>query len=359
MGSMVSEEGPDVRGVARIIATVTLSLGAGIVALDATVGLAGIDRQLIARSMFLQEADLPVHRVSDDGFLHYELAPGSQFENRGPDGVGPLYAVHIDAFGAREPTHPEAKSPGTFRVLCFGGSTMYGAGINDEQTIPARLEAHLNQTDTDSAVVRFDVWNFGTSAYTLGQAAHLAEKKLSELNPDLILVQHHNVGRRPFLGTSDMRVAGRPAELEHPDVGFFLEQLPVPQTVSFEWHRDGLVYSALYRSLIALSPHVIGMTPDWQCERCNELSASKARSLSSEAEARGIPVVYVAIPADHGVPPRAIFPELSAARLIDLYQPGREAAFYEVHPPPAILDEYAQLLASELRQRQLLSATKR
>jgi hypothetical protein len=346
----------------RTLAALALSLGVGVVAvgcLEAAVGLAGIDRRLVARSLFLQAADLPVHRVSDDPFLHYDLAPGSRFENAGPHGV--LYSVNVDEFGARQPTHSRVKSPGTFRILCFGGSTMYGAGIDDGQTIPARLEAHLNRDPgaADPPPVRFEAWNFGTSAYTLGQATHLAEKKLSELDPDVILVQHHNVGRRPFLGTPDMRVAGQPPELDHPDVDFFLEQFPVPSMVPMAWHGYAVAHSALYRSLIALSPHLAGMTPDWECDRCNQISAAKARALSREAEARGVPVVYVAIPADRGVPPRAIFRELSATRLIDLYQPGREADFYEVHPPPAILDEYAQVLAKELRQRGLLSARDR
>jgi hypothetical protein len=337
-----------------------LSLGgaaAGVLLLEVVVRLAGIEGMMIRRSVFLQQADINVHRVSSDPFLHYELAPQAHMDATAP-GNRP-YTVNIDPLGARHPAHPRAKSPGTFRILCFGGSTMYGAAVNDEQTIPALLEKRLNRDSRvqDGELRRFEVWNFGTSAYTLGQATHLAKIKLSELAPDLILVQHHNIGRRPFLATRDSRVADEPAELQHPGVEFFLEQFPVPDAMPIGWHQDALRYSALYRSLTALSPYLFKLQ-NWPCDACNEISAAEARALSLDSEARGIPVVYVMIPADQGVAvPAHIFPELPPARFIELYRPGREAQFYDVHPPASVLDEYAALVAATLRERGLLPAT--
>jgi hypothetical protein len=67
----------------------------------------------------------------------------------------------------------------------------------------------------------------------------------------------------------------------------------------------------------------------------------------------------VAIPADAHVQPADTFPELAAERFIHLYRPGREPQFYEVHPPPYVLDEYAAILADELEKRGLLTAHRR
>jgi hypothetical protein len=234
---------------------------------------------------------------------------------------------------------------------------MYGAGVDDEQTIPAALEARLNaDADTSGAPRRFEAWNFGTSAYTLGQATHLARSKLLELEPDLILVQHHNTGRRPFLGTADRTVADGPPELNDLGVDFFLEQLRIPESLSIELHRDALSRSALYRSLIAASTRLLETRGDWHCDRCNEISSGEAHALWSEGERRGVPVFFVAIPADHGVRPDEMFPGLPDERFIDLYRAGREPQFYEVHPPAALLAEYAGMLADTLRERGLLAS---
>jgi hypothetical protein len=338
----------------RLIIAPVLLLGAVCVALlllETAVRLPGVERRIIASALYLQSTDLPIHRVSSDPFLHYELAPDTRFDSGS-------YTVTIDAFGARRPTHAKDKPQGTFRILCLGGSTMYGAGVDDEQTIPAFLEARLNASGTalGGAPRRFEAWNFGTSAYTLGQASHLARRKALELDADLVVVQHHNLGRRPFLGTFDARVAGEPPALDHLDLDFFLEQLPIPESVSIGLHRDALSRSALYRSLIAASARLLETHGDWHCDRCNEISADEARALWSGSESRGVPVVFVAIPADRGVRPEAIFPGLPVESFIDLYRPGRPQPFYEVHPPPAVLDEYAGMLADTLRERDLLTS---
>ncbi len=329
---------------------VLAAAGATVLLLEAVVRLSGIDRPLIARALYLQVTDVPVHRISADPFLHYELAPNARSD-------GGQHTVTIDAFGARHPTHPKDKPHGVVRILCFGGSTMYGAGVDDGQTIPAALEARLNAAARDAAAPRgFEAWNFGTSAYTLGQAAHLARTKLDELDPDLILVQHHNVGRRPYLGTREWRLVAEPPELAHPDVDFLLEQLPAPRWIAIDLQRDALSHSAAYRALLAAITPLVETRGDWHCDRCDAISAGEARALSREGEGRGVPVVFIAIPADHGVTPDAIFPELPADRFVDLHRPGRKPNFYEVHPPPAMLDEYARILADALRERGLLGA---
>jgi hypothetical protein len=62
-----------------------------------------------------------------------------------------------------------------------------------------------------------------------------------------------------------------------------------------------------------------------------------------------VTVLFVAIPAvGGGVTPTAVAEGLAPAQLLDLHQRGREAAFYEVHPPAAHLREFAAQIAARL-----------
>ena len=320
-----------------------------LIAIEVVIRFTGLDHRFVVRAVYFQGADLPVHRVSADPFLHYELKPGAHYEGSFPN--RPYYEVTIDAFGARFPTHAEAKAPGTFRVLAVGGSTLYGATVDDDETIPAALERRLRAgTRTDGATPRFEVWNFGTSAYTLGQATHLARQKLADLNPDLILVQHHNRGRRGFLMPDDRRIDSVPPAQLAADPYLYAEQFQPVSVLPPAVHQALLAHWATYRATAAAAQSYFRVR--WNCDFCDRLSADEARLLDREAAARHVPVVYFAIPAERGAwGPDRVYPELPASRYIDLYRPDRDESFYEVHPPAPILDEYAALLLEELRAR--------
>jgi hypothetical protein len=324
-------------------AAVLLTLGVGEILARAT----RIDQKLITPTLFFQGADLPIHRVSSDPVLHYELAPNARYEGQFD---GRRYSVSIDEHGARHPTHPAAKGPGVFRILCSGASTVYGAAVDDHQTIPAQLERRLNAAAP--AGMHYEVWNFGTSGYTVGQVAHLARVRRAAVDPDLILVQLPRSGPRAFL----MPPGGA---LDYPwaeiiaDPPFFEEQIEfwpwLPKPVALPLLRR----SAFARAAIAVLP---GFQPPAACERCAAIDGAETRALSQEAEAGGVPVVYYSIPAWRGLPrPQDVFAELPAHRFIDLYRPNREDDFYEIHPPPATLDELAGLLAQALNDLGLLT----
>ncbi len=326
----------------------------------------------MVREIFFQGADLSVHQISQDSLLHYELKPSSEFEGFNPFSHPPrTYRVSIDENGARRPGHAAVKPPGTFRILAFGGSTLYGGSVNDPDTLPAALERRLNSSElaqrsdpkgsgpaegsltqpTPAAGLRFEVWNFGVSAYTLGQAAHLARQKLPVLSPDLILVQHHNRGCWPFLMPDGYQPETYPPDLLTADPNFYQEYFSPPKRIPEGVHGFLMKHCATYRCLIvATAKH----------PACNEalaerLSADEARLLSREAERRRVPVVYLAIPADQQRLLRTtIFPELSDDRFVDLFEPDREPDFYDVHPRPDILDEFARLLVNQLRAHHLL-----
>lgn len=320
-----------------------------------------IDQRLLTASLFFQGADVEVQRISADPALHYELAPGTSCDcSIG----GPPYRVTIDEHGARYPTHPLAKAPGVYRIMCVGGSTVYGGAVDDAQTIPAALERQLNAGT--AAQRHYEAWNLGTSAYMLRQAARLARTRLEDVRPDLVLVQLFNNGRRAFLmpPSHDALDYDWHALLADPD--FFTEQFAFPWWLPSRLSEPLARRSALARAAIAVVP---GFGPNLRCDWCEQRDQDAARALSSAAEARGIPVVYYAIPATRCAPDGtpephrpspgtdSVYPGLDAGRFVDLFQANREPAFYKVHPPPPILEEYARLLIAELRARGLLEPT--
>ncbi len=329
-----------------VVAAISLLLV--LAAVEAWLRVTGIDARLLIRGLAFNAADPPAHRVSQDPFLHYELKPNSRNLLRFAD--RPEYTVTIDEHGARFPTHPLDKQPGTFRILGFGGSTLYGATVNDEDTIAAALERRLNQQALPG--VHFEVWNFGTSMYTLGQATHLALGKMRTLDPDMLLVQHHNRGRRGWLIPEDGLPSSMPIATVRADPYFWHEQYLPPHHLLEGIHPGLMKYVASYRSAVAiLRPPPLMNEPEFG----ERLSAGKAKLLYDEAGKLGVRLFFFSMPAGHGFSGReTIFRDLPEARYIDLFRSGREPQFYEMHPPAVFLDQFAAILLEELNARRAL-----
>lgn len=341
-----------IRVASAKLVLVLLGLALGFAIVEVAARALHLDDRIMAASLFyVMGDDFSAHRTSSDPFLHYELNPDSHTTLQDP--AGRTSAVNIDGFGARLPTHAGTKTPGTFRILCFGGSTLFGANVDDDETMPAALERKLNQARGGTVGRRFEVWNFGTSAYNLAQATHLARTKLTSLEPDLILVQIHNSFPRPFF----LHFGGDPAEvmrtMERTDRYLLDEQFPVPAWIVPTIHRLAIRHSAVYRAAMGAYRRFDRSQPAFS----KRLAEDEARGLVREAATRQVVVVFVAIPTDHGRlgAESGVYPELPAGQLVDLNRPGREPEFYEVHPPAKILDEYAGLLVDELLARGLLS----
>ena len=333
-------------GVSARLALVLLGLSLGFVTFELAARQFELDARLMAPSLFfLTGGAFSEHRTSSDAFLHYELNPDSHTTWQSP--AGRPYAVNIDRFGARLPAHPGPKAPGVFRILCFGGSTLFGANVNDEETIPAAMERHLKRTGR-----QVEVWNFGTSAYNLAQAAHLARREVTILEPDLIVVQILNRFPRPFYLPFPPESVDVIRAFAQSDPYFFDEQFPAPPWVAVAVHRFAMRHLAAYRVVMGVYRRFERPPSAFS----DQLGGEEARALVGEAGARNVAVVFVAVPAAHGLlsPDSGVYQGLPARQFIDLNQPDHEPEFYDAHPPARILDEYALLLAKELSNRGLL-----
>jgi hypothetical protein len=169
-----------------------LSAGAALAALallEALLRATDLDFKIAGPLLYYQGVLTGIQRASDDAELMYELRPGAAEE--------PVRGLKftVDEHGFRASPHRREKAPGVFRVFCFGGSNTFGASVTDHETYPAFLEKELSARLSRPV----EVWNAGVAAYELRQNVRSAERVALEFEPDLLIFEHHNRFRRPFL----------------------------------------------------------------------------------------------------------------------------------------------------------------
>ncbi|MEO1666406.1 MAG: SGNH/GDSL hydrolase family protein [Chloroflexota bacterium] len=92
--------------------------------------------------------------------------------------------VNVDERGLRVTPGAQCNSPDTYRVFMFGGSTVWGTGSPDAQTIPAYLQQGLSER-IDGPVC---VVNYGESAYVSTQETIALLLELQTGNfPDMVI----------------------------------------------------------------------------------------------------------------------------------------------------------------------------
>jgi lysophospholipase L1-like esterase len=93
-------------------------------------------------------------------------------------------ATSHNSLGLRGKEVSHKKGTGVYRIICFGGSTTYGWGIEDDNnTYPAQLETELQKRSKR----RVEVLNAGVSGYTSYESLAQLMFKLFAFEPDLLL----------------------------------------------------------------------------------------------------------------------------------------------------------------------------
>lgn len=334
---------------------VAFVLLASAVLAEIAIRATGLDWQLVRRTLYYQGADPEVHRASDSPGLLYELAPNTSLDAEGviagerphdPPWVRRRYRVSINEHGARGAPHPEPKRPDAFRIHFHGASTLYGAVVDDDETIAASLERALRRADPSGP---YEVWNYGTSGYVPSQMAILARRELRDHDPDLILTLHTNIGRRPFFAAPGAEFDPRP----------YFDSLPELWEENFfalcpDWEMNLtslMPRSALARAVVAavMAPRIRACPPDARPAREREVSA-----LIHAARTADVPLLWIAAPSDGPPPAREILDDLPDALFWSLHQEGREWMFYRAHPAAEVLEEHGRAIAAELIRRGLV-----
>ncbi|MFM7203098.1 MAG: SGNH/GDSL hydrolase family protein [Myxococcota bacterium] len=305
------------------------------------------DWRLLDRLMPVLADEQSLHIPSPDPRRLITLKPHARFE--GHAAYGP-YTVSINGLGFRGPEPRIPKPSGTFRIVAIGGSNVYGAGINDDQTWPAQLEKALNQQQHG----RFEVLNLGVAGYNPLQMIATAEEAIATLEPDLILYCFSNHGPRFALpGLTPLESAFTA------DPSLWREQLPPhyfdPKQVSgvaLRWFL--LQHSALFRfwvvQRLAQRPGPRVMTP----EAYEPQYIEQTLSFLDEYRKR-VPFFIFLCP---GIEPSRFYPYhaslglpyflLSSTNLPEVYQ--------RIHAPPYVYTWYAEQLVVQLKHWKLLPA---
>jgi lysophospholipase L1-like esterase len=91
--------------------------------------------------------------------------------------------IVINSKGLRDRERPYAKPDGTFRILMVGDSFVEGIQVDQDQTLPAQLEALLNrQSGTPIEVI-----NAGVSRYATDNVLLFLESEGLRYQPDLVI----------------------------------------------------------------------------------------------------------------------------------------------------------------------------
>lgn len=174
------------RTVLRPVALVALSLVVAVVVAETLLQVSG-----------LTPTRGGVFTVSADAFERIPgiFEPGRDIEAR--DSPELSYRASIDSLGFRGADFDRVPAEGELRILVTGDALTFGSFVADDQTLPARLEAHL--AERCSAPVT--VINAGLPGSTIRDQIHLIERAL-ELEPDLVVLQFGEDDVRDLVGPS-------------------------------------------------------------------------------------------------------------------------------------------------------------
>ncbi len=320
------------------LALLCASLVLALLLAEVAVRLLGVDWDLIARAAPRNIDELEVTQADPDPRLLMSLRPGARQRYDG------AYTVTVNALGHRGPERSIAKEPGVFRIVVLGGSNVYGAGVNDQESWPAQLEARLQaRGDGD-----YEVWNLGVSGYNNLQLTVVGRDAIERFDPDLVVFAPTNRGPRYHYDVAE-------------DIGAYYQRDPTlwPEIFppSYLLPDEGtslmlLDKVALVRLLQGVRLLVHMRIEGGSVMPGNFLYTEEARAFLTWATQR-VPVVVVGIPA---VPLSQFDEVLGGLDLpaITLDATGRPPAYQEMHPTADVLGWYADHIAAELERLGLL-----
>ena len=175
-----------------------------------TTGCLSNEGEAAARTM-----DLQTRRQACSDYASMQYLPYS-YPDR-PRLLVPDYraeTVNVDSMGFRGQGFEVPKPEGTYRIVVLGGSAAFGAGVPDEMTIPAYLEAGL-----DYFPYRVEVINAGVPGGTSFGELWRALNQLPKVGPDLVVVysgyndslaRHDNPGIAHFAHMRELGEASAP-----------------------------------------------------------------------------------------------------------------------------------------------------
>lgn len=339
-----------------------------------------LDLRLLRKTLYYQCGLLSLHRTSADAQRLFELVPGKTVE--GLPYAHPKETKYskidfsINELGFWGRSFPAAKKGGVFRIVIFGGSSTFGAMVSDEDTYPAQMQKIFDE----KCPGRVEVWNAGISAYVMSQNVAYAETVVRKYDPDLLIFQDTNLGRRAFCYTTSFAEI---KDLFRKNKELFIENIPLlwnpdvlptgeprrlAASVATKIHNFWVVRSAFYRGLCLILYHQKGVFVDGQpvnpiTERHGSAWAYNGQKISDRelglfAERHQNIKILLFFLSDFppGVVRSGILTQKNVKTFI-LPTEGMPPEYREVHPPSYVYAWSAQKLYDLLIQEDLFLLT--
>ncbi|MBW2723374.1 MAG: hypothetical protein JRE71_03215 [Deltaproteobacteria bacterium] len=185
--------------------------------------------------MLQGEAQIVYQRAIGQSYLNYVSAPN--FENE--------FGIQHNAHGYRGPLVEVAKPPDTLRILCLGGSTTYGWGVDrPDQTYPAHLQQAL-AANLPGKFRNVEVINGGLPWGTSAELLTHYHFKYHYYQPDWVVIHS---------GLNDAQAFDAP--YYQPDYDHFRRQMPGPTALPerARWLTHSRLVD-LFLILLLVEPH--------------------------------------------------------------------------------------------------------
>lgn len=97
-----------------------------------------------------------------------------------------FHTININSQGFRGPEFSPQKPDDVYRIFVVGGSTTFGYGsTSDKTTIPGYIQENFNKVNLDKQI---EIINGGIGAATSFEEEYLIRTKLTQYEPDLIVI---------------------------------------------------------------------------------------------------------------------------------------------------------------------------
>lgn len=250
--------------------------------------------------------------------------------------------VTLNSDGMRSPEATPARLGAPVRVLCLGDSVMFGRGVGDADTVPARLEALLEERGVETAAFNAAVVGHGS-----WQERVLLERHLGRLRPTHVVVGWYRNDAAAVSESEEFR--GATGELKIID-----GQVVQDEEAYRAWRRrvehQALWERSAFLRWLNIEARVVKQRLWGLARRARKftdltpeaLEASQAELLRMKAlsDAAGVPLALVVFPAQEEVEMPGVQAEYHAAlarfaegqgiRMVGLLEPWR-AEFQRTH----------------------------
>lgn len=268
-------------------------------------------------ALLMAEASVRLFSKGGESLLVKDVVVGQRYEayytgsRFNPEAARPV-PLRFNALGYRGPDYMEEPSPNTRRVVVLGDSYVAAVQVEEQDTLTAQLEKHLNTVPGE----RWEVLNFGISGYSTAQSLLTWENYARYYHPDLVVLCFYNgndladnhaklsTAHRPYFSLNgEGELVLKPVSRERARLSRFLAR----NSRFYVWQRDCMrnLRDSLRSASHQLSPgfQIMNTDPPAVVEDAWAITDKLIGRLADGVAATGAKLLLVSIPAHEQLMP--------------------------------------------------------